>query len=192
MTEEPAADSVVERVESSLGEPMTDTGFAVGEHAFYPVQGVVEVLSIEEKDMGGARQRFYVLSILDADRKVLVPVANATAIGLRKLVSLAEIETLYAHLRDKPTTVDTQTWNRRARAYQEKIKTGSAFDLAEIVRELGWLRTHKTLSFGERRMLDTVKALFVKEIAIASKKSEPSVREEIDALFRGFEGATPS
>lgn len=162
---------------------MADTSFEVGEHAFYPVQGVAEVLRIDEKDLGGARQRFYVLSILDADRKVLVPVANAATIGLRKLVSLAEIETIYAHLRDKPTTVDTQTWNRRARAYQEKIKTGSAFDLAEIVRELGWLRTHKTLSFGERRMMDTVKALFVKEIALASKKSEASVRDEIDALF---------
>ena len=38
--------------------------FKVGDKAVYPAQGVAEVISIDEKDIAGTRQRFYVLRIL--------------------------------------------------------------------------------------------------------------------------------
>ena len=50
--------------------------FKVGDKAVYPAQGVAEVVSIEEKDIAGNRQKFYVLRILDTDRKIMVPVNN--------------------------------------------------------------------------------------------------------------------
>jgi CarD family transcriptional regulator len=56
-------------------------GFKVGDKAVYPAQGVAEVVNIEEKDIAGSRQRFYVLRILDTDRKIMVPVSNASASG---------------------------------------------------------------------------------------------------------------
>jgi len=158
-------------------------GFEIGDHAVYPVQGVVRVIGIEEKDVGGARQRFYVLAILGLDRKVLVPTTNASAVGLRALMSPEEIDEVKRHLADKPTTFDLQTWNRRARMFAERIKTGDAMEIADIVRELAWLREKKVLSFGERRTLDTTKALLVKEIAVAQGEPEDTVRDALDALF---------
>src|SRR5215510_5567931 len=61
--------------------------FKVGDKAVYPAQGVAEVVNIEEKDIAGNRQRFYVLRILDTDRKIMVPVSNASAVGLRQVIS---------------------------------------------------------------------------------------------------------
>ena len=61
----------------------SDVTFKVGDKAVYPAQGVAEVIKIEEKDIGGSRQKFYVLRIMDTDRKIMVPVANASAVGLR-------------------------------------------------------------------------------------------------------------
>jgi CarD family transcriptional regulator len=61
--------------------------FKVGDKAVYPAQGVAEVVNIEEKDIAGNRQRFYVLRILDTDRKIMVPVNNASAVGLRQVIS---------------------------------------------------------------------------------------------------------
>ena len=61
--------------------------FKVGDKAVYPAQGVAEVISIDEKDIAGQRQRFYVLRILDTDRKIMVPVSNANAVGLRQVIS---------------------------------------------------------------------------------------------------------
>jgi CarD family transcriptional regulator len=60
--------------------------FKVGDKAVYPAQGVAEVIDIEEKDIAGTRQCFYVLRILDTDRKILVPVKNASAVGLRPVL----------------------------------------------------------------------------------------------------------
>ena len=135
----------------------TDVSFKVGDKAVYPAQGVAEVINIEEKDIAGTRQRFYVLRILDTDRKIMVPVSNASAVGLRQVISEKEIREIFDILRERTIAFDNQTWNRRYRGFMDKIKTGSIYDVAEVLRDLYRLKTDKQLSFGERRMLDTAR-----------------------------------
>jgi CarD family transcriptional regulator len=79
---------------------------------------------------------------------------------------------------------DNQTWNRRQREYMDKIKTGSAFEIAEVLRDLYLLRRNKDLSFGERRMMDTARGLLVREIAIARRKPEGEIEAEIESIFQ--------
>jgi len=161
----------------------TDVKFKVGDKAVYPAQGVAEVIRIEEKDTAGSRQKFYVLRILDTDRKIMVPVANAGAVGLRQVINELEIQEIFDILRERTIAFDNQTWNRRYRGFMDKIKTGSIYDVAEVLRDLYRLKTDKQLSFGERRMLDTARSLIVKEIAIARKQGEEQVKAEIEAIF---------
>src|SRR6266566_5051179 len=167
-------------MEREIIQARTDVKFKVGDKAVYPAQGVAEVISIEEKDIAGARQRFYVLRILDTDRKIMVPVTNASAVGLRQVISEVEI---FDILRERTVAFDNQTWNRRYRGFMDKIKTGSIYDVAEVLRDLYRLKTDKQLSFGERRMLDTARTLIVKEIAIARSQTEEQVKTEIEAIF---------
>jgi CarD family transcriptional regulator len=51
------------------------------------------------------------------------------------------------------------------------------------MRDLYRLKAEKSLSFGERRMLETARTLIVKEIAVARGKSEDGVQAEIDKIF---------
>ena len=165
-------------------QPRTDKQlFKVGDKAVYPAQGVAEVISIEEKDIAGNRLKFYVLRILDTNRKIMVPVNNAKSVGLRRPISETEIEEIFAILRERTIAFDNQTWNRRYRGFMDKIKTGSVFDVAEVMRDLYRLRAEKSLSFGERRMLDTARGLIVKEIAIARDQTEENVKTEIESIF---------
>ena len=157
--------------------------FKVGDKAVYPAQGVAEVISIDERDIAGSRQQFYVLRILDTDRKIMVPVANAANVGLRPPISEEEIREIFEILREKTIAFDNQSWNRRYRGFMDKIKTGSIFDVAEVMRDLYRLKTSKSLSFGEKRMLETARNLIVKEIAVARGKTEEVVRREIEAIF---------
>ena len=161
----------------------TEVQFKVGDKAVYPAQGVAEVVSIEEKDIAGSRQSFYVLRILDTDRKIMVPVMNAKAVGLRGVISEEEIREIFDILRERTIAFDNQTWNRRYRGFMDKIKTGSIYDVAEVLRDLYRLKTDKQLSFGERRMLDTARTLIVKEIAIARSKTEEEIKTEIESIF---------
>jgi len=161
----------------------TDVKFKVGDKAVYPAQGVAEVIKIEEKDIAGKRQAFYVLRIMDTDRKIMVPVSNASAVGLRNVISEVEIMEIFDILKERTIAFDNQTWNRRYRGFMDKIKTGSIYDVAEVLRDLYRLKTDKQLSFGERRMLDTARTLIVKEIAIARAQTEDQVKTEIESIF---------
>ena len=128
--------------------------------------------------------QFYVLRLLDSDRKIMVPVRNAESVGLRPPISETEIRDIFAILKERAIAFDNQTWNRRYRGFMDKIKTGSIFDVAEVMRDLSRLRQDKALSYGERRMLETARALIVKEISVARNKDEDKVQAQIDKIFK--------
>ncbi len=162
----------------------TDVKFKVGDKAVYPAQGVAEVVKIEELDIGGVRQKFYVLRLVDSTPPKFVKVSFASASsGMRPLVQEQEIREIFDILKERTIAFDNQTWNRRYRGFMDKIKTGSIYDVAEVLRDLYRLKTDKQLSFGERRMLDTARTLIVKEIAIAREQTEEQVKNEIEAIF---------
>ena len=64
----------------------------------------------------------------------------------------------------------------------DKLKSGSPFEIAEVLRNLLRLKGEKVLSFGERKMLDTARSLLVKEISIARSVTE----EVVEADLRRF------
>ena len=159
-----------------------ENNFHVGEMAVYPAQGVAEVVGIEEKEISGNIHRFYVLRIVDTDMRIMVPLTKAQEVGLRQIIGEEEIAEVFEILREKEVHVDKQTWNRRYRGFMEKIKTGSLFEVAEVYRDLYRLKSSKTLSFGERRMLDTAKNLIVKELSVARKMNERKMEKEIERI----------
>ncbi|MBI2342754.1 MAG: CarD family transcriptional regulator [Deltaproteobacteria bacterium] len=157
--------------------------FKVGDIAVYPAHGVTKVHSIESREISGQKQQFYILKVMDNGMTIMVPTDNVRAVGLREVIGQEEVETVYEILMERDIAIDNQTWNRRYREYMDKIKTGSVYEIAEVLRDLSLLRYEKELSFGERKMLDSARTLLIKELAIAQKKKETDVSEEIDRLF---------
>lgn len=163
---------------------MKQQQFAVGDKAVYPVHGVAEVVALEQRDIGGNKTPVYILKILDTGLKIMVPTINAGSVGLRDLISSKEVKEVYSILKSRDVPRDTQTWNRRYREYMEKIKTGSVFEIAEVLRDLCVLRTTKELSFGERKMLETARGLLIKELALAKGVGDEKIAAEIDQIFQ--------
>ena len=157
--------------------------FQVGDKAVYPAQGVAEVVGIDAKEISGKLHKFYVLKVLDSDMRILVPIDKAEQVGLREVVQEDQIREVYDILKEKELHIDKQTWNRRYRGFMDKIKTGSIYDVAEVLRDLYRLKTDKQLSFGERRMLDTAKNLIVKELSVAKNITEVKVEKELEKIF---------
>lgn len=157
--------------------------FVVGDNAVYPGHGVGEVTSIETKEIMGSKQTFYSIRILESGMKIMVPKTNVTNVGLRPIISKDEAGKVLEILKQKNVKIDNQTWNRRYREYMEKIKTGSVYEIAEVLRDLFLLRVDKELSFGERKMLDTARSLLFKELSLATSTSELSEQEDVRAIF---------
>ena len=157
--------------------------FRVGDLAVYPAHGVGRIESIEAKELYGQNQYFYIMRILENNMVIMIPTQNAEHVGLREIVREEEVPKIFKILKAKNIEFDNQTWNRRYREYMEKIKTGSVYEVAEVLRDLFLLRLDKELSFGERKMLDTAKNLLVKEISIAKKVNEEKIEKDIQRIF---------
>jgi CarD family transcriptional regulator len=157
--------------------------FQIGDKAVYPVHGVAEVVALEQRDIGGSQTPVYILKILDTGLKIMVPTTNAGSVGLRDLITSKQVKEVYSILKSRDIPRDTQTWNRRYREYMEKIKTGSVFEIAEVLRDLSLLKFEKDLSFGERKMLDTARSLLIRELAVAKSSKEEKIEAELEKIF---------
>jgi CarD family transcriptional regulator len=157
--------------------------FEIGDLAVYPAHGVGRIEAIENRDVDGSIQSFYIMKILENDMVIMIPVQNVLSVGLRTLLSEVDIPKIYNIMLERDLPQDNQTWNRRYREYMEKIKTGSLYEVAGVFRDLYLLRANKELSFGERKLFDTAQCLLVKELSIARQCKEKTILDEINGLF---------
>ncbi|WP_028582938.1 CarD family transcriptional regulator [Desulfogranum mediterraneum] len=157
--------------------------FSEGDMAVYPAHGVGLIEAIETQTIGGIDQSFYVMKILDNDMTIMIPTATSDNVGLRAIISSEEVKQVLGILKERDIKINAQTWNRRYRDYMEKIKTGSVFEVAVVLRDLFLLKEDKDLSYGERKMLDTAKSLLVKELSLAKQIEEDAVEKQIEMLF---------
>jgi len=169
---------------SSIMERQTKNKmFKVGDLAVYPAHGVGVIESIENKEVMGKKQSFYVMKIMGNGMKIMIPTMSVKAVGLREIILEKEIPKVYEILRNKDVIIDKQTWNKRYREYLERIKTGSVFEIAGVLRDLFILKSDKNLSFGERKMMDTAKNLLVKELSVATNAQESEVEHNLQKIF---------
>lgn len=157
--------------------------FQVGQLAVYPAHGVGVIESVQERAVGAFLQKFYIMRLLDNDMIIMIPLNNARNIGLRNIIEYSAVSQVYEILRARPTRLSHPTWNRRYRDYMDKIKTGSPFRVAEVLRDLTLLKSEKDLSFGERKMLDTAKNLLVKELSLVNNKKEEEIESHLQTLL---------
>jgi len=59
--------------------------FKVGDLAVYPAQGVGVIEAIENREVMGKKQPFYVMKIMGNGMKIMIPTNSAKAVGLREL-----------------------------------------------------------------------------------------------------------
>lgn len=157
--------------------------FNTGDIAVYPAHGVGIIESVEKMEISGEEQSFLTMRILDNNMTIMVPMSNIDRVGLREVIDTKQIKEVFKILGDESPKMDGKTWNKRFREYSEKIKIGSPSDIAEVMRDLMNLKNSKGLSFGERKMLDSVRSLLSQEIALATDDSVDLVEEKMTKIF---------
>src|SRR5688500_4285166 len=117
---------------------------------------------------------------------VLVDVDNVDGVGRRRAIGDEEIDRLFGLLGDGK--IDShQNWKGRFKDNSDRMRTGSIYDVVEVLKSLTFLSKSKSLSFREKRMLDRAKFLVVSEISEVLGEKTPMVEEKVDkALERCF------
>ena len=91
--------------------------FNVGDLAVYPKHGLGVVKGVENREIAGNRQTFYILKILETGMTIMVPTTNARENGMRSVIDQTKVVEVYEILRQRDIPIDNQTWNRRRREY---------------------------------------------------------------------------
>ena len=155
--------------------------FAVGDKIVYPMHGAGIIESIEEKEILGCRQSYYVVKMPIGDMKVMIPTNNVEDIGIREVINEQEVERVLDVFKEKNINV-TNNWNKRYRENLMKIKSGNIFEVAEVVKTLMLRERKKGLSTGERKMLNYAKQILISELVLA-KGIE---RNEMESIINSF------
>lgn len=161
--------------------------FQIGDKVVYPNHGI----GVVEDILGGPDPtndgRFYKLRILSNATKVMVPTANVEGVGLRRVISERDVDRIFDLLENRKIEQHSN-WKGRYKDNSDKMRTGSIYDVAGVLKDLSFLSKKKSLSFREKRMLDRARFLIVSEVAEVAGEPQNLVEEKIDiALSRGME-----
>lgn len=161
--------------------------FNIGDKIVYPMHGAGVIESIEEKEVLGERQKYYVMRMPIGDMKVMVPTTRTKDIGIREIIKQNEVENVFNTLTKCITTSTELNWNKRYRENMEKMKSGDIFEIVDVVKSLANKDKEKGLSICERRLFNNAKDLLISEIALANQLDKGQVENMIDkSLEEGF------
>ena len=149
----------------------------------YPGHGVARIVEFRTQEIAGEETEFLVLHMVDGQTRILIPCGKLDRVGLRAIMGSEEAEKIWDILRKRTRRRPGHgvTWSRQFREFQDKVRTGSVTDVAEVLRDLLRLQAHKELSFGEHRLLQSARSLVVQELAAAQASEAAEVEREIRA-----------
>ena len=152
--------------------------FSVGDQIVYPMHGAGTIDSIEEKDILGEKQSYYILK-MPGEIKVMVPVDKAEQVGVRNIIDKTSADKVFNLLSQDETEMD-KNWNKRYRDNMEKIKSGDIYEIADVVRNLSFKQKEKGLSTGEKKMLTNAKQILVSELVLAEQSNQDEIEKLVD------------
>lgn len=156
--------------------------FQVGDKVVYPMHGAGVIEAIEEREVLGNRQRYYVMRLPVGEMQVMVPCEHSKTTGLRQVMSEHAFQKVLEVLRARKTLM-SKNWNHRYRSNMEKIKSGNILELAEVVRNLSLRDREKGLSTGERKMLESARQILVSEILLARNLEWDQANDFLDQVL---------
>ncbi|MBC8535155.1 CarD family transcriptional regulator [Feifania hominis] len=158
--------------------------FQVGDKVLYPMHGAGVIENIEEKEILGTTQAYYILRLPLGDMRVMIPVKPNENVGLRYVVKKDRADYVMRNLSEF-TTPECSNWNKRYRENMLRLKKGGIEDVAAVVKTLMERDRDRGLSNGERKMLLSAKNILISEVVLASDREKDVVEHELDAALFG-------
>ncbi len=153
--------------------------YNIGDKVVYPMHGAGVIDSIEEKEILGEKQSYYILK-MPGEVRVMIPTATAEQHGIRNVINKVEAEKVINILEQDETEME-KNWNKRYRDNMEKMKSGDIYEIADVVRNLSFKQKEKGLSTGEKKMLYNAKQILVSELVLVEHASQDEVEQLVDS-----------
>jgi CarD family transcriptional regulator len=160
-------------------KPAPRSEFKTGEHIVYPAHGVGRIMGVETQEVAGLKLDLFVISFIKDKMTLRVPVAKATAVGMRKLADNPTVKRALETVRGRARIKRTM-WSRRAQEYEAKINSGDLISIAEVVRDLYRSETQPEQSYSERQLYEAALDRMSREISSVNRISETEAIRQIE------------
>jgi len=154
----------------------------IGDKIVYPMHGAGEITGMEENEVGGVLNSYYVFRLPMGNLKLMLPVDKLEEIGIRELINPAQVPEVVEILKAETESFNG-SWNKRFNMNLERLKTGNILDAAVVARNLTRQNNKKRISSGEKRLLDLSRQILISELVYVCNKTPEEITEWIDELI---------
>jgi CarD family transcriptional regulator len=142
--------------------------FDIGDKVVHPTHGAGLVTGIEKQDLLEQYHSYYVIDLTVDDRTLMIPVSNAEEIGLRSISQRTVLSQVWDTLGVAAETLPDD-YKKRQERIQEKLKTGDAIKIAEVIRDLSSLKREDHLTSFDTKLLERAQQFLACEVALVEE-----------------------
>ena len=154
----------------------------IGDKVVYPMHGAGEITDIEENEVGGVLNSYYIFRLPVGSLKLMLPVDKVEEVGLRELIKPEQVEKVIKVLQAETEQLQG-SWNKRFHTNLERLKSGDILEAAAVARNLSRQNNKKKISSGERRLLDLSRQILITELVYVCNKTPEEITAWIDELI---------
>ena len=158
--------------------------FEIGDKVVHPTHGAGLVMGIKKEDLLEQYHCYYIIKLAVDDRTLMIPVSKAEEIGLRSISQGKALSQVW-HTLGTATETLPDDYKKRQERIQEKLKTGDAIKVAEVIRDLSALKRENHLTSFDTRLLERARQFLACEIALVEgmqvSEAERMISETLDS-----------
>lgn len=149
--------------------------FQIGDNIVYPMHGAGIIKAIEEKEISGKKQQYYVMEMLISNMQVMIPTGKILSSGIRPVTDIIALKHII-HIFQHGESDRLLPWKQRFKVNTDKMKTGKIQEGAEVVRDLIRMKKEKALNTSEKKMLDNAHEFLISELELIKGITENQIK----------------
>ena len=149
--------------------------FQIGDNIVYPMHGVGIIKAIEEKEISGEKQQYYVIKMSIGNMQVMIPTGKILSSSIRPVTDIIALKHII-HIFHHGESDRLLPWKQRYKVNTDKIKTGKIQECAEVVRDLMRMKKEKALNTSEKKMLDNAHEFLISELGLIKGITENQIK----------------
>lgn len=150
--------------------------FEVGDKIYYPMHGAGVIEAIEEKEILGEKQLYYIMKMSFRKIQLMIPMEKTSSLKLRPLVDTQTLEDVLACFHEGETD-STINKTQRYRNNILKLKSGDIYEGVQVIRDLSRLNKKKSLGTDDKAILNQAQQFLISELVFVKGIKEEQAAE---------------
>lgn len=136
----------------------------MGDKVFYPGYGAGTVINIEEREIHGNINKYYIIKLTN-EIVTMVPVDTREVKGIRKCIEEDECKKIFLIFKEIPSEMPIK-WLERYKIYTKAIKEGNIYNMSYVLNNILSIKKDKKVSKSEEKFFEDILDMVSQELSI--------------------------